>query len=79
MKDYKSACELVRAALFLVIMSYSPYLWLRWFKAMVSEKKMIFRWPIGKQEEELWLFLSCAIKMIIFMAIIECQLCGPPC
>lgn len=40
MKDYKSACELVRAALFLVIMSYFPYLWLRWFKAMVCEKKM---------------------------------------
>lgn len=40
MKDYESACELVRAALFLVIMSCSPpYLWLRWFKSMMCEKK----------------------------------------
>lgn len=40
MKDYESACGLVRAALFLVIMSSSPpNLWLRWLKLMVCERK----------------------------------------
>lgn len=39
MKDYESACELVRAALFLVIMSCSPsYLCLRWVELICVKK-----------------------------------------